>query len=289
MITPDGGRNWPAQYKNGGRECRAAGDREKVKVHDFVDRELGRANPYGVDHVAAETAGSAWAPTQCIAGTNRTGPHRVVWVRTAGGVRPRGPAHLDLISKVQIVVRSVDAHGADSSARPVDGRRHARSRPVVASRREVAVRGRSGPGWTGIMCFIIVVPTLRNADIEPTVTGESCRIRRRRSRRSVGDAARGAQIGDVYAGPVGDVVFDAVRRAAVTDALSMPTIRRWGRSAARAIDAQPAPHPKSPTTAGLSASRGRGWTSASDSDPWRTTGYGDCSATEPGMYMVGRR
>jgi len=127
--------------------------------------------------------------------------------------------------------------------------------------------------------------------LEPTVTGESCRIRRRRSRRSVGDAARGAQIGDVYAGPVGDVVFDAVRRAAVTDALSlsMPTIRRWGRSAARAIDAQPAPHPKSPTTAGLSASRGRGWTSASDSDPWRTTGYGDCSATEPGMYMVGRR
>ena len=35
-------------YKNGGRELRANGDPEEVKVHDFVDPEQGRAAPYGV-------------------------------------------------------------------------------------------------------------------------------------------------------------------------------------------------------------------------------------------------
>ena len=36
------------QYKNGGKEWRPQGQPEAVKVHDFVDDELGRANPYGV-------------------------------------------------------------------------------------------------------------------------------------------------------------------------------------------------------------------------------------------------
>jgi len=36
------------QYKNGGKEWRPQGQPEDVKVHDFVDKELGRANPYGV-------------------------------------------------------------------------------------------------------------------------------------------------------------------------------------------------------------------------------------------------
>ena len=35
-------------YKNGGREWRPSGDPQRVKVHDFVDRALGKANPYGV-------------------------------------------------------------------------------------------------------------------------------------------------------------------------------------------------------------------------------------------------
>lgn len=43
------------QYKNGGREWRPVGDPEKVKVHDFIDRELGKANPYGVYDVAADS------------------------------------------------------------------------------------------------------------------------------------------------------------------------------------------------------------------------------------------
>ncbi len=36
------------QYKTGGKEWRPQGQPEDVKVHDFVDKELGRANPYGV-------------------------------------------------------------------------------------------------------------------------------------------------------------------------------------------------------------------------------------------------
>jgi transposase len=35
-------------FKNGGRELRPKGDPEKVRVHDFEIRELGKAAPYGV-------------------------------------------------------------------------------------------------------------------------------------------------------------------------------------------------------------------------------------------------
>jgi hypothetical protein len=35
-------------FKNGGRELRPKGEPEKVRVHDFIDRELGRVSPYGV-------------------------------------------------------------------------------------------------------------------------------------------------------------------------------------------------------------------------------------------------
>ena len=41
--------------KNPGREWRPAGHPEPVKVHDFIDREQGKANPYGVYDVAADT------------------------------------------------------------------------------------------------------------------------------------------------------------------------------------------------------------------------------------------
>ena len=40
------------QFKNGGKEWRPQGDPEKVNVYDFVDKELGRANPYGVFDLA---------------------------------------------------------------------------------------------------------------------------------------------------------------------------------------------------------------------------------------------
>jgi hypothetical protein len=41
-------------YRNGGREWSPAGDPVRVKVHDFIDPDLGKANPYGVYDVAAD-------------------------------------------------------------------------------------------------------------------------------------------------------------------------------------------------------------------------------------------
>jgi hypothetical protein len=35
-------------FKNGGREWRPKGNPEPVRVHDFIDKELGKAIPYGV-------------------------------------------------------------------------------------------------------------------------------------------------------------------------------------------------------------------------------------------------
>ena len=40
-------------YKNAGSDYRSKGCPDKVKVHDFVDPELGKAIPYGVYDIAA--------------------------------------------------------------------------------------------------------------------------------------------------------------------------------------------------------------------------------------------
>ena len=42
-------------FKNKGAEWRPAGDPEQVRAHDFIDKDLGRANPYGVYDVGANT------------------------------------------------------------------------------------------------------------------------------------------------------------------------------------------------------------------------------------------
>jgi len=41
------------EFKNAGRELQPKGEPERVKVHDFIDRELGKANPYGVYDIGA--------------------------------------------------------------------------------------------------------------------------------------------------------------------------------------------------------------------------------------------
>ncbi len=41
------------QYANGGREWRAKGEPDEVLVHDFMDKELGKAIPYGVYDLGA--------------------------------------------------------------------------------------------------------------------------------------------------------------------------------------------------------------------------------------------
>lgn len=44
------------QYKNNGKEWQPHGQPEDVKVYDFVDKELGRANPYGVYDLSRNSA-----------------------------------------------------------------------------------------------------------------------------------------------------------------------------------------------------------------------------------------
>jgi hypothetical protein len=43
------------EYKNGGSDYRAAGCPDPVKVHDFVDKDLGKVAPYGIYDVATNT------------------------------------------------------------------------------------------------------------------------------------------------------------------------------------------------------------------------------------------
>jgi hypothetical protein len=43
------------QFKNSGREWRPAGEPVRVEVHDFPDKELGKAIPYGIYDVAADS------------------------------------------------------------------------------------------------------------------------------------------------------------------------------------------------------------------------------------------
>jgi hypothetical protein len=43
-------------FKNGGREWRPQGQPEEVRVHDFVDKKLGKAIPYGVYDLVANAA-----------------------------------------------------------------------------------------------------------------------------------------------------------------------------------------------------------------------------------------
>ncbi len=49
-------------YKNGGREWQPEGEPEPVKVHDFIDKKLGKAIPYGVYDVARN---EGWVSVGC--------------------------------------------------------------------------------------------------------------------------------------------------------------------------------------------------------------------------------
>ena len=43
------------EYKNGGSDYRPTGCPDEVKVHDFVDKELGKVAPYGIYDIATNT------------------------------------------------------------------------------------------------------------------------------------------------------------------------------------------------------------------------------------------
>jgi hypothetical protein len=63
-------------YKNAGRELRAKGDPEDVKVHDFIDPEQGKAAPYGVYDLAEN---EAWVS---VGLSHDTGEFAVQTIRT---------------------------------------------------------------------------------------------------------------------------------------------------------------------------------------------------------------
>jgi hypothetical protein len=53
-------------FKNGGSDYRPQGQPARVNVHDFADKELGKAVPYGVYDVAAnEATVMIWTPRRC--------------------------------------------------------------------------------------------------------------------------------------------------------------------------------------------------------------------------------
>jgi hypothetical protein len=53
VRLPGPTRQLVGDYKNAGSDYRSKGCPDKVKVHDFVDPELGKAIPYGVYDIAA--------------------------------------------------------------------------------------------------------------------------------------------------------------------------------------------------------------------------------------------
>jgi transposase len=78
------------QFRNGGREWRPKEKPEKVKVHDFKDKELGKAIPYGVYD---QTANTGWV---CVGVDHDTAEFAVEtlrrWWRKMGS-RVRASAH----------------------------------------------------------------------------------------------------------------------------------------------------------------------------------------------------
>ena len=76
------------EFKNAGQEWQRKGEREKVKVHDFPDKKLGKAIPYGVYDMAATRVGSVWGLIT-IRPSSRS-KHRSLVARTGGSTLPAG-------------------------------------------------------------------------------------------------------------------------------------------------------------------------------------------------------
>ena len=75
-------------YKNGGTDYRPKGDPRRVNVHDFEDKELGKAVPYGVYELPPMPASSASASraTPPSSPSRRSAPGSGAW---GGNAIPR--------------------------------------------------------------------------------------------------------------------------------------------------------------------------------------------------------
>src|SRR4051794_41950186 len=72
-------------YRNGGAEWRPAGQPEQGKGHDFIDPAPGKANPYGVYDLAADTG---WGS---VGAHHDTPPVALETIRRRGGSPPPPP------------------------------------------------------------------------------------------------------------------------------------------------------------------------------------------------------
>jgi hypothetical protein len=91
-------------FKNGGREWQPQGEPEKVRVHDFMDKELGKAIPYGVYDV---TGNQGWVSVGIDHDTARFATEAIRrWWRKMGS--PRYPTAKQLMI-------TADGGGSNSS------------------------------------------------------------------------------------------------------------------------------------------------------------------------------
>jgi transposase len=75
------------EFKNGGREYQPAGSPERVHVHDFPDKDLGKAIPYGIYDVSANTG---WVSVGTDHDTSAFAVQTLRrWWQTVGGDRYR--------------------------------------------------------------------------------------------------------------------------------------------------------------------------------------------------------
>jgi hypothetical protein len=79
-------------FRNGGREWRPQGEPEEVKVHDFMDKKLGKAIPYGVFDV---TQNEGWVSVGIDHDTAQFAAEAIRrWWKKMGSKRHRGAAEL---------------------------------------------------------------------------------------------------------------------------------------------------------------------------------------------------
>jgi hypothetical protein len=79
-------------FKNGGREWRPSGEPEEVRVHDFMDKEMGKAIPYGVYDV---TGNQGWVSVGVDHDTARFATEAIRrWWSKMGARRYRGADRL---------------------------------------------------------------------------------------------------------------------------------------------------------------------------------------------------
>jgi transposase len=80
------------KYRNGGREWQPEGEPEEVRVHDFMDKELGKAIPYGVYDI---TANQGWVSVGIDHDTARFAAEAIRrWWTKMGSKRYRGAKEL---------------------------------------------------------------------------------------------------------------------------------------------------------------------------------------------------